>query len=263
MAGAWGPCSDYAPLSSPPLLPLPLPLPLPLTLPLPPFPPQRETSDHGPINTWDRNTYAWRAGPGGTDALPSRISRNLLHANYHSVTALDHDDGSNGWVDTENVLLWSGTKNLMGYNKRSQGNLFVYVDYNPALLLRGGGGAQRIGWSAPEVKPAMCAGYLTPFPSATAQADAWVNNSCIAASNASLFRFPACNSSDPLDGSIPVPLAGNSYYTTNTSYQMRCGGEVWGLAQAQARGVDVGATLHALPSTEQLLGMARQLLQLQ
>jgi hypothetical protein len=169
------------------------------------------------------------------------------------VTALDHDDGSNGWVDTENILLWSGSKNLMGYNKRSERNLMVYVDYNPALLLS----HARVGWSAPEPKPAMCAGVITAYPSGAGVADAWVNNSCVAASNASLFRFPSCNSSNPLDGSIPVPLAGNSYYTANATYQMRCGGEVWGLTQAQARGEHVGDTLHELPSNEQLLGMGR------
>ena len=228
----------------------------------PPHVRQRETSDHGPLNTWDRNTYKWRDGVGGTDPLPSRLNRNLLVSNYFAVVPIDHDDGSNGWVDTENVLLWGGTKNLMGYNKKSVGNAMVYVDYNPSqLLAQSAAWAKRLGWSAPEAKPPMCAGYVTAFPAATGLADAWQNNTCIAASPASFFRWLACNSSNPLDGSIPVPMVGNSYYSPNASYQMRCGVEVWGLQQAQARGVDLGATLHDLPPTDQLLRIARDLLQ--
>jgi len=164
---------------------------------------------------------------------------------------IDHDDGSAHFIDTRNALLWGGTKNLMGYAKRSEGNVMAYVDYAPALAA---GLAERVGWSAPQAKPPMCAGVVTPYPSVDT-ADSWVNNTCIASSPASFFRFFACNASAPLGGGIPTPLGGNRYFSTNASYEMRCGADTWSLADAQARGVDAGSTLHALPTTDELLAM--------
>jgi hypothetical protein len=262
----------------------------------------RETSDHGPFNSWDRNTYKWRDGPGGTDPLLSRLDQNLFVANYHTVVPIDHDDGSNGYLDTRNVLLWGGTKNLMGYNKRSVNNTMVYVDYLPSLVApaelqqrmgwsvgmegSGGGGSSSrrdnttthpllsssssspssSSWwsspwpSSPQTKPPLCAAYLTWFPASTGQADSWVNNTCIATSEASFFRFYACNSSDPHDGSIPVPMAGNRYFSTSAAYVLHCGEEAWNLTQAQAHGVDLDSTLHALPTTDELVGLMSGLL---
>lgn len=216
----------------------------------------RETSDHGPFNSWDRNTYKWNEGTGGTTQLLSYLDQNLFVANYHAVVPIDHDDGSNGYLDTRNVLLWGGTKNLMGYNKRSVNNSLVYVDYTPAITvsteLR-----ERIGWSVAgiESKPPMCSGYITSFPAATGLADSWTQNNCIASTASSFFRFFACNSSDPLDGSIPVPMQNNRYFSTNASYSLQCGGEVWGLTEAQSRGVDLGSTVSELPTTDELLVM--------
>ena len=51
----------------------------------------RESSDHGPFNSWARNTYRWRAGAGGTDQLISRIHANLWVANYFATIPIDHD----------------------------------------------------------------------------------------------------------------------------------------------------------------------------
>jgi len=147
----------------------------------------------------------------------------------------------------------------MGHDKHSARNVMVYVDYAPAAVAPRL--AERVGWSAPqEPKPPMCAGVVTPYPSA-ATADSWTNNSCIAASAASFFRLLSCNASAPLDGSIPAPLGGNRYFSPGAAYELRCGAAVWGLADAQARGVDVGSTLHALPTTDELLEMARGALQ--
>ena len=219
----------------------------------------RETSDHSFFNSWNRNTYAWKQGAGGTDPLTTHVHHNLFVANYYSIVGIDNDDGSSAYDNTDNVLLYGGSKNLMGFSKRSEGNAMVYVDYTPGSAA---GLSQRVGWSAPEQKPPMCAGYITSFPASTGLADSWLNNTCIATTSASFFRFQACNSSNPLDGSIPVPLAGNHYYSTNASYQMKCGAEVWGLEEVQARGVDVGATLHPLPTTQQLLDMLGSLLQM-
>lgn len=172
-------------------------------------------------------------------------------ANYHAVVPIDHDDGSCRFVDTRNVLIWGGTKNLMGYEKHSSENVLAYVDYTPALAA-----SRLVGWSGIEPKPPMCAGVVTSYPS-VATADSWVNNTCIASDSASFFRFFSCNASAPLNGGIPTPLGGNAYYSTNATYELRCGAATWALAEAQARGVDVGSTVRALPTTDELLGMMR------
>ena len=164
-------------------------------------------------------------------------------------------------MDTSNILLWGGSKSLMGYNKHHIGNAMVYVDYTPALnlppdMLR------RLGWSAPSMsgKPPMCTGMITPTPAVPGLSEVWSNNTCIASSPASLFRWPSCNSSNPLDGSIPVPLSNNRYFTPNATYQMRCNGATWGFEEAQQRGLDLGSTLHPLPDTEALMQLMRALL---
>ena len=211
----------------------------------------------GPFNSWSRNVYRWKAGVGGTDPLPSRLDANLWCNNYFSTVPMDHDDGSNGFIDTNNVLLWGGTKSLMGYNKHHVSNAMVYVDLSPALHSPA---ARRVGWSAPESKPPMCSGMIVATPSVPGMAEIWTNNSCIASSAAFFFRWPSCNSSNPLDGGIPYPLSSNRYYTPNATYELRCGDATWGLPEAQARGLDVGSSLHALPTTGELLALLGALL---
>ena len=243
----------------------------------------RETSDHGPFNSWDRNTYMWadaRVGP-----LPILMDRNLLTCNYHCVVPIDNDDGSNTYVETNNVLLWGGSKSLMGYNKHfivstergvsiaitshniilsssCQNNSFVYVDYTPAVYahehmdLRLGGGA---GF---EPKPGICAATIASSPfAASGLQDQWWNNTCIASSGQNYFRWLSCNNTYPLDGVIPYPLKTNAYYSTDGSYEMKCNGETWNLTQAQSRGLDLGSSVSLLPDLDVLLVMLHDMLQ--
>ena len=207
--------------------------------------------------SWNRNVYRWRAGPGGTDQLLSRLDQNLFVTNYFSTIPIDQDDGSSRYLDTNNVMLWGGSKSLMGYAKHHVGAAMVYVDLSPSLHAAA---AQRVGWSAPESKPPMCAGMLVPTPALPGFAEVWVNNSCIATDPSHFYRFGSCNASNPLDGSIPMPLGSNRLDSPNATYQLRCGSATWGLEDAQARGVDVGSTLHVLPTTDELLAMLSEIL---
>ena len=68
----------------------------------------RETSDHGPINTWDRIPYLVDHGQGPTlTPMTNVIARNLLLNNYVSVWPIDHDDGSAYYEDSYNGQLGS------------------------------------------------------------------------------------------------------------------------------------------------------------
>lgn len=173
------------------------------------------------------------------------------------------EKGSNGFTDTSNVLLYGGSKSLMGYNKHTIGNMMAYVDLTPALnspTLR------RVGWSAasPETKPPMCSGFIVPTPDNSTHADTWSNNTCIATSSSKFLRFLSCNATDPTDGSIPVPLSNNRYYSQNATYVLECpsgsSANAWNLTEAQSRGLDVGSSLHELPTIDELLALMRALL---
>jgi hypothetical protein len=172
---------------------------------------------------------------------------------------IDHDDGSNGYVDTKNVLLFGGSKTLMGYNKHTIDNAMVYVDYLPSLHSTA---LARVGWSAtsPESKPPMCSGFIVPTPDNTTHAEVWMNNTCISSDSAHFFRFYNCNASDPTNGGIPVPLANNKFYSVNATYDLHCDSVSWNLTEAQERGLDLGSSLHHLPTTNELSDMMRTLL---
>ena len=68
-------------------------------------------------------------------------------------------------------------------------------------------------------------------------------------------RWYECNTTHPLDGTIPYPLTGNTYLSGDGGYEMRCKDETWDLAQAQARGVDVGSSAAMLPTVEELVAL--------
>ena len=202
--------------------------------------------------------YRWREGEGGTDQLTSSIHANLWVANYYASVPIDHDDGSNGFVDTSNVLLWGGTKTLMGYNKHHIGNAMVYVDLNPSLHAPA---ARSVGWSAPQSKPPMCSGFIVPTPSLPGMHEVWCNNTCISTDPAHFFRWYSCNASNVSSGGIPWPLSGNRYYSANAGYVLGCDhNHTWDLEQAQQQGLDLGSTLHALPTTHELLAIMEGLL---
>jgi hypothetical protein len=175
---------------------------------------------------------------------------NFVINNYNGVWSLCHDDGSNAWVDEANFLPWSGTKNYLGFGKRSQDNFFLYADYSPQrLALQSGEGN---GWEA-------CAMSYGTHALPTALADVWTGNTCIAARGASFFSFNGCNGDAPLDGNAPL-FSNNVYASDDGVYTMKCGAQTWNLSQAQAHGVDAGSVLIAPPTVDAVVAAARALL---
>ena len=75
----------------------------------------RETSDHGPVNTWDRQPYLTeqRLGAGQPSLIQheSFIHHNALFNSYNSFYPIDHDDGSCYWTDSYNVQFYGAKKN--------------------------------------------------------------------------------------------------------------------------------------------------------
>ena len=90
----------------------------------------RETGDHGPINTWDRQPYITEEAGNGPSLVPktNRIHNNFLVNDYGSDMAVDHDDGSAYYLDSYNMFMYSGTKNYLGHSKVNDHQLFAYSD---------------------------------------------------------------------------------------------------------------------------------------
>jgi hypothetical protein len=87
----------------------------------------RETSDHGPVNTWDRQPFVEYSN--GSMIPPwSTVKGNFFINNYNAILGVDHDDGSNHYTDAENVLMYSGQKNYIGWEKHAVGNLYIRPD---------------------------------------------------------------------------------------------------------------------------------------
>ena len=56
----------------------------------------RESGDHGPINTWDRQVYVTKVRNGSPSVIKQfdYISQNFLLANYNAIWCVDTDDDS-------------------------------------------------------------------------------------------------------------------------------------------------------------------------
>jgi hypothetical protein len=70
----------------------------------------RESGDHGPINSWDRQPFLTKLLDGITpsfDPLRRRIGHNVIFANYGASQAVDNDDGSSWYHIFRNVMYWS------------------------------------------------------------------------------------------------------------------------------------------------------------
>jgi len=101
----------------------------------------RETGDHGPYNSWDRQPYFSYNGindgytkstcsncPAGASIIkaPDFITKNLIINGYNGVWCTDHDDGSQFMNDTSNAMVWGGCKNYLGNSKSCDHNLIIY-----------------------------------------------------------------------------------------------------------------------------------------
>ena len=162
----------------------------------------RETNDHGAINTWDRQPYAWRPwDPSNVNPLPMLETRNFIINNYNGVWGLCHDDGSNGYTDTFNFLPWSGTKNYLGFNKTSVGNYFLYADYSPQRLAAARRGELEEGYGNGWNACSMSYGTAALPANLT---DVWESNTCICASSG---RFFDCESPRNKPAIPPPPVS--------------------------------------------------------
>ncbi len=92
----------------------------------------RESGDHGPINSWDRQAYLTTLRDGKTasfDPLPRTIRGNYIIANYNAAQGVDNDDGSS-WFHIHHNLFYQAEGFKMDYG----GHDSIY-EYNMAMSL--------------------------------------------------------------------------------------------------------------------------------
>jgi len=109
----------------------------------------KESADHGPINTWDRDpTLATDERSNATliNPLPRTIAQNLIFSqcfwncgmngeNSGGGHCIDHDDGSSAYNDVDNVLVYGAVKTRDGVNRTVAGNLMLWGDSHRVGLL--------------------------------------------------------------------------------------------------------------------------------
>lgn len=258
----------------------------------------RETADHGPFNSWDRQPYLTTQADGVTPSLTpavSHISGNFLIANYHSVWPLDHDDGSCFYNDTGNVLAYGGFKNYLGHNKVAVGNVYIYPDMShtppppEASFLRAEGApspsaahkrrfapkpipthsTSGIAYATPAELPFPLGGYFTePYcansdgqgtgSTGSGFGEFWMDNTCFIHSS-DVYAWGTCQLED-LRLLIPF-TASNRFFVDNANPVFNCGGSQYNLSQWQSTtGFDLGSTTQGPASIPQIIATASALL---
>lgn len=92
----------------------------------------RESGDHGPFNSWDRQVYVTKVKTGSPSVEKEwdYIFQNFMIANYDSILAIDNDDGSAYYETHDNVFIYSGRgmkNDYGGHDNRHYNNIYAYV----------------------------------------------------------------------------------------------------------------------------------------
>eukprot|EP01046_Picozoa_sp_COSAG06_P034270 COSAG06_NODE_3578_length_5160_cov_13.296779_3_plen_284_part_00 len=95
----------------------------------------RESQDHGPVNSWDRNSYVSldpATGKPRVNYSETSIHHNLIIAGGMNGNGgefpIDHDDGSASYFDHHNVLCFGPAKQWQGHSKRFENNLQIFAN---------------------------------------------------------------------------------------------------------------------------------------
>jgi hypothetical protein len=189
----------------------------------------RETADHGPINSWNRQVYLhnFTGTPSVTPAV-NRVNQNFMLGNYNTQECVDNDDGSAYWLTSNNALFYSGNvlkSDFGGHSNTHSGNVALYV-----------GGAIGL-YDANVVSP---------------QYDDQFSNNTVVLTGSSI------SGSIPCSGISTPRTFANQYYLSSPSSLSVCGVN---LTQWQKQGNEIGSVALPIPSDDTaLLTLASQVL---
>ena len=204
-------------------------------------------------------------------------------------TCLDHDDGSDFYLDTRNVCVFAGMKNYIGQNKiwdsyahrQSAVACDLWATFGQIacvyrnLIAYPDGALSQNRSGMPCVWTSMnMAGNHTLLPCASGRPTNWslddychnketyTNNTCVTHSKQA-FEYDMFHEEDlaeygPENTTMPFTARNKHYLGVDFKFQ-----GLWTHAEAMAHGVDVGGEVHPEMSKEQLAKAARALLGLE
>jgi len=186
----------------------------------------RESGDHGPFNSWDRQPFLTTVHDGTPSMRMAwrEIHHNFFIDNYSPQENVDNDDGSAYYHTHDNFFVYGGNgmkNDFGGHDNYHLRNVYAYV-------------GQSIGfYDAP-----MLDGHEDHFEH---------NTVVLTGTNVGSFT---CS------GTGKTVMSHNSYYTSSGSIT-ECGQP---LQDWQVKGEDVGSTVAALPDDATIIGWAKALL---
>jgi hypothetical protein len=207
----------------------------------------RETKDHGPINSWDRQPFLTDAVHPGLPSLWQHVSyihHNVLYDNYGCIWPIDHDDGSCFYEDSYNFLVYGGKKNLYGHSKTDHHEIYVYPDSRP---FPGCG---------------VCIASKERTDNASSWNETWINNICTLYNTTVPYNIKPCDTAHLL---LPY-LANNTIYIpagTEVTFMCIVNGtsEPLNLQQWQTYGLDIGTVIQTTPDIHTIIEWGRKMLQ--
>jgi hypothetical protein len=208
----------------------------------------RETSDHGPINSWDRQPFLTDAVQPGLPSVWQHISyihHNALFNNYRSIWPIDHDDGSCFYEDSYNFQVYGGKKNYLGHSKTDHHEMYVFSDVNPG-----------------DFGSNVCLGDYSPSRGSSGWNETWIQNTCILYHNSVPYNIGYCDTAK-----LFVPYLANNKIYIPSGAQVAFICKVNGtdarlnLEQWQSYNLDIGTTVQITPDIQTIIQWGREMLQ--
>ncbi|CAF4164229.1 unnamed protein product, partial [Adineta steineri] len=207
----------------------------------------RETSDHGPINTWDRQPFLSDAVQSDVPSLwqhTSYIHHNVLYNNYNSFYPIDHDDGSCFYEDSYNFQVYGGKKNYLGHSKMDHHEIYVYPDTKSS---------QGTG---------VCIADQAPSRGSSGWNEVWIENTCILYNSSVPYNIWNCDTANLF---VPSLASNKIYIPSDTQVAFTCNvngtSAQLSLDQWQSYGLDIGTTVQSAPNIQTIIQWGREMLQ--
>ena len=214
----------------------------------------RQSGDHGPINSWDRQLF-WtdvRDGshkPGWNPAY-SEITRNVIIANYGGSQGFDNDDGSSWYDIHHNVIYGEGLKqDYGGHDSKYHDNLNIVHRYDGQNCIN--------AWPF-KMGQGPC-GDWSKGTERCSHAHHFENNKCIVLYT-DIYSPGAGGCVTPSDSRKEggAYLANNAYFTPNAgnATMKGCGN----LQKLQKDGSEMGSKAYGIPADAEWIKWANALL---
>jgi len=159
--------------------------------------------------------------------------------NYGSNLCIDNDDGSSFYQLHHNFEVYGGHKSDFG-----GGNKFTYLSINAYTQV---------------YTQAVCANYFNTW--VPHYVDGYYQNKCIQSQTQHYQNIAGGCTSKGIDPTVMPVSHGNEVYT-NGPLSVQCGEEVYSEEAWQGLGMDVGTKRFPIPSDEEVIMWARDLLEM-